>query len=169
MKSINQFLENINFLGNQENLAVPQKNSSAQILNLLNEFKNKKKIFSHNLETDFNFTTSFIKEYDVKNRVIKTEDLDENKNKKSDNPSVLNKQITTDYSFQKKLSLFSSELEVSFLLYQKNNIYEEENFTKFDYPKILVNPNMKHFDDFKSGEHNISEISNNRIIHIIKK
>jgi len=102
-------------LGNQENMAVPHKNSSAQILSLLNEFKNKKKIFSHNLETDFNFTTSFIKEYDIKNKEIKTEEFDENRNKKSDNQSNLNKPSNTDYSFQKKLSLFSSEMEVSTL------------------------------------------------------
>ena len=37
---------------------------------LLNEFKNKKKLFSKNLDIEFNFTSSFLREYEIKNKLL---------------------------------------------------------------------------------------------------
>lgn len=104
-------MENINILGNDDTqLVLPQKNSSEIILNLLNEFKDKKKLFSQNLEVDFNFTTSFIKEYDNKNKELKNEEI---KEKESFKRQATVKKPGTEIGVQKKLSMFSSEIEVT--------------------------------------------------------
>ena len=102
----------MNIVGNEDNnMIATQKNNSAQVLNLLNEFKNKKKLFTENLEIDFNFTTSFIKEYELKNKVLKTDTVGEFK-KRLDRQSTFNNN-GTEYAHQKKVSLFSSEMEVN--------------------------------------------------------
>ena len=39
-----------------------------------------------------------------------------------------------------------------FSLIQINPVYDEENFTKIDFPKILVNPNIRHHLDILKNE-----------------
>ena len=41
---------------------------------ILNEFKKKKKIFSQNLDNEFNYTSSFIKDYELKNKIVNSGD-----------------------------------------------------------------------------------------------